>query len=40
MLTPSGSVLPPGGVITQEMRVVATSNVSIPGLYEIQQFAL
>ncbi|KRF93932.1 AP-1 complex subunit gamma-1 isoform X4 [Drosophila mojavensis] len=26
MLTPSGSVLPPGGVITQEMRVVATSN--------------
>jgi len=28
MLTPSGSVLPPGGVITQEMRVVATSNVS------------
>lgn len=28
MLTPSGSLLPPGGVITQEMRVVATSNVS------------
>lgn len=28
MLPPSGSVLPPGGVITQEMRVVATSNVS------------
>ncbi|XP_034097834.1 AP-1 complex subunit gamma-1 isoform X1 [Drosophila albomicans] len=26
MLPPSGSVLPPGGVITQEMRVVATSN--------------
>ncbi|XP_032594391.1 AP-1 complex subunit gamma-1 isoform X3 [Drosophila grimshawi] len=26
MLTPSDSVLPPGGVITQEMRVVATSN--------------
>lgn len=27
MLSPSGSVLPPGGVITQEMRVVSTSNV-------------
>ncbi|XP_026846574.1 AP-1 complex subunit gamma-1 isoform X3 [Drosophila persimilis] len=26
MLTPSGNLLPPGGVITQEMRVVATSN--------------
>ncbi|KAL7743457.1 hypothetical protein ACLKA6_018597 [Drosophila palustris] len=26
MLPPSGSMLPPGGVITQEMRVVATSN--------------
>ncbi|XP_012158788.1 AP-1 complex subunit gamma-1 isoform X1 [Ceratitis capitata] len=26
MLSPSGSVLPPGGIITQEMRVVSTSN--------------
>ncbi|XP_054086815.1 AP-1 complex subunit gamma-1 isoform X3 [Zeugodacus cucurbitae] len=26
MISPSGSVLPPGGVITQEMRVVSTSN--------------
>ncbi|XP_034661490.1 AP-1 complex subunit gamma-1 isoform X2 [Drosophila subobscura] len=26
MLTPSGNLLPPGGIITQEMRVVATSN--------------
>ena len=29
MLSPSDSVLPPGGVITQEMRVVSTSNVSL-----------
>lgn len=34
MLPPSGSMLPPGGVITQEMRVVATSNVSqVGGLF-------
>ncbi|XP_075157112.1 adaptor protein complex 1, gamma subunit isoform X2 [Haematobia irritans] len=29
MLSPSGSVLPPGGVITQEMRVVSTSNATL-----------
>lgn len=29
MLSPSGSVLPPGGLITQEMRVVSTSSVSL-----------
>ncbi|XP_039958475.1 AP-1 complex subunit gamma-1 isoform X1 [Bactrocera neohumeralis] len=29
MLSPSGSVLPPAGVITQEMRVVSTSNATL-----------
>ncbi|XP_069966290.1 AP-1 complex subunit gamma-1 isoform X7 [Bactrocera oleae] len=29
MLSPSGSILPPGGVITQEMRVVSTSNATL-----------
>ncbi|XP_053948728.1 AP-1 complex subunit gamma-1 isoform X1 [Anastrepha ludens] len=29
MISPSGSVLPPGGVITQEMRVVSTSNATL-----------
>ncbi|KAM7346949.1 adaptor protein complex 1, gamma subunit isoform 1-T6 [Cochliomyia hominivorax] len=29
MLSPSGSVLPPGGVITQEMRVVSTSSATL-----------
>uniref|UniRef100_A0A1I8NYS1 AP-1 complex subunit gamma n=2 Tax=Stomoxys calcitrans TaxID=35570 RepID=A0A1I8NYS1_STOCA len=29
MLSPSGSVLAPGGVITQEMRVVSTSNATL-----------
>uniref|UniRef100_A0A1A9W220 AP-1 complex subunit gamma n=1 Tax=Glossina brevipalpis TaxID=37001 RepID=A0A1A9W220_9MUSC len=29
MLSPSSSVLPPGGVITQEMRVVSTSNAAL-----------
>ncbi|TMW51599.1 hypothetical protein DOY81_003326 [Sarcophaga bullata] len=29
MLSPSDSVLPPGGVITQEMRVVSTSNATL-----------
>ncbi|XP_016984693.1 AP-1 complex subunit gamma-1 isoform X2 [Drosophila rhopaloa] len=36
MLTPSGSVLPPGGVITQEMRVVATSNATLRMRLRIQ----
>ncbi|XP_017464251.1 PREDICTED: AP-1 complex subunit gamma-like 2, partial [Rhagoletis zephyria] len=29
MLSPSGSVLLPGGVITQEMRVVSSSNATL-----------
>nr|AAZ41765.1 RE56180p [Drosophila melanogaster] len=36
ILTPSGSVLPPGGVITQEMRVVATSNATLRMRLRIQ----
>ncbi|KAH8275839.1 hypothetical protein KR018_001187, partial [Drosophila ironensis] len=36
MLTPSGSLLPPGGVITQEMRVVATSNATLRMRLRIQ----
>lgn len=44
MLSPSGSVLPPGGVITQEMRVVSTSSVSRifnnSGVWYLQQIVL
>ncbi|KAH8386257.1 hypothetical protein KR009_006974, partial [Drosophila setifemur] len=36
MLTPSGFLLPPGGVITQEMRVVATSNATLRMRLRIQ----
>lgn len=33
MLSPSGSILPPNGTITQEMRVVSTSKV--PTIFNI-----
>ncbi|KAH8280716.1 hypothetical protein KR054_004079, partial [Drosophila jambulina] len=36
MVTPSGSLLPPGGVITQEMRVVASSNATLRMRLRIQ----
>ncbi|KAH8256705.1 hypothetical protein KR038_004676, partial [Drosophila bunnanda] len=36
MVTPSGFLLPPGGVITQEMRVVASSNATLRMRLRIQ----
>ncbi|XP_017852081.1 AP-1 complex subunit gamma-1 isoform X2 [Drosophila busckii] len=36
MLTPSDSMLPPGGVITQEMQVIATSNAALRMRLRIQ----
>ncbi|XP_017025389.1 AP-1 complex subunit gamma-1 isoform X1 [Drosophila kikkawai] len=36
LVTPSGSLLPPGGVITQEMRVVASSNATLRMRLRIQ----
>lgn len=40
MLSPSGSILPPGGVITQEMRLTSSAKVRLCWIWEFLSFVL